>query len=179
MKKLLFAGVAALALSTSAFAADMNLPVKAPPMVMPPPAYNWNGFYIGGHVGWAWGSHDVDSYNYNTGVLIDTSSYNSNGIFGGGQIGYNFVFSPNWLIGFEFDGSVTGITTDVSGCGTVGCSTSHIVNDDFGTGRGRLGYIAGNALFYGTGGWAWGESHTDRTITCVNGTCPGTRAIQS
>jgi len=178
MKKLVFSGIAAIALGTTAFAADMNVPIKAPPpMVMPPPPYNWNGFYIGGHVGWAWGHHDIDSYNYNTGVLVNTLGFDANGVFGGGQIGYNFVFAPNWLLGFEFDGSATGISTNPTGCDALGCSAGHFVDNDFGTGRARLGYIAGPTLFYGTGGWAWNETHNSRTITCVGTTCPGTSPL--
>jgi outer membrane immunogenic protein len=178
MRKLFLAGAATVVLSTSAFAADLGLPTKAPPMMPPPaPVYNWNGFYIGGHLGWDWAEHHVDSFNYNTGAFADHIDFNSNGFFGGGQIGYNYVFAPNWLIGFEFDGSVASISTDVLGCSATGCSTSHNVTDDFGTGRGRLGYIVGSALFYGTGGWAWSESHSDRTIVCTGPACPGTSTV--
>ena len=52
MKKLLFAATAAGALAAPAQAAD--LPVKAPPVVAAA-VYSWTGFYIGGHVGYAWG----------------------------------------------------------------------------------------------------------------------------
>jgi outer membrane immunogenic protein len=55
MKKLLASvvGLGALA-AVPATAADM--PLKAPPPVV---VYNWTGFYVGGNVGYSWGSGDV------------------------------------------------------------------------------------------------------------------------
>jgi len=46
------AGVGLIALIGNAFAADLSsvLPTKAPPLV--PVAYDWSGFYLGGHVGY-------------------------------------------------------------------------------------------------------------------------------
>jgi hypothetical protein len=44
------AAVALLAASSAAFAADLGIPAKAPPMVMPI-YYNWTGFYIGANLG--------------------------------------------------------------------------------------------------------------------------------
>ena len=58
MKRIATLGIGALALaslSLPSFAADL----KAPPPVAPPVLlYNWSGFYIGGHVGYGWGSND-------------------------------------------------------------------------------------------------------------------------
>ena len=39
-----------LGLAPAALAADM--PLKAPPMIAPAPAWSWTGFYIGGNVGY-------------------------------------------------------------------------------------------------------------------------------
>jgi len=44
----LAAGIAVSAAALPALAADM--PTRAPPIVAP--AYNWTGFYVGGHVGY-------------------------------------------------------------------------------------------------------------------------------
>jgi opacity protein-like surface antigen len=56
MKKLLAAaaGIVALGMTGSAFAADLPppLPFKAP---LPPPWYDWTGFYIGANGGYSWG----------------------------------------------------------------------------------------------------------------------------
>jgi outer membrane immunogenic protein len=177
MNKILFAaaGLVALSLTVPASAADMAARpyTKAPPMVAP--VYNWTGFYIGGHVGYGWGHSSNDSFSA-AGVLLDTTTSNSSGVFGGGQIGYNWQFSPNWLIGFEADGSVSDIHGTSVNCSATGCASAFGKTEDFGTVRGRLGYIINNVLLYGTGGWAWSHSNTDRTITCVvagGGICPG------
>ena len=49
------AGAGVIALIGNAFAADLSsvLPTKAPRLV--PMAYDWSGFYLGGHVGYGLG----------------------------------------------------------------------------------------------------------------------------
>jgi outer membrane immunogenic protein len=170
------AGALVLSMSATAYGADMAARpyTKAPPM--PAAAvYNWTGFYIGGHVGYGWGHTSNDSFSA-AGVFLDTTTGNPNGVFGGGQIGYNWQVSPNWLIGIEADGSVSDIHGTVFNCTATGCGSGAGKVEDFGTVRARLGYVFNNFLLYGTGGWAWSHSNTDRTITCVvagGGICPG------
>jgi outer membrane immunogenic protein len=80
----------ALALLTSiAAAADLPPPITvAPPMTSPIPiAFNWSGFYIGGHGGWGFGS----------GVFDD-------GFVIGGQVGANAQWN-SFVVGVEGDGS--------------------------------------------------------------------------
>lgn len=174
MKRIAIA-LAALGLST-ALASAADMPLKAPPMAAPVASvYSWTGFYIGGHVGYGWGHTSNDSYT-TAGVFLDNTTSDPSGAFGGGQIGYNWQVSPNWLIGIEADGSVSDIKGTSVGCTATGCASGLGTTDDFGTVRGRVGYIINNVLLYGTGGWAWSHSHTDRTITCVvagGGVCPG------
>ena len=45
-----------LAIAATASAADMRMPLKAPP---PPPVFNWSGCYLGGYAGGAWNAKDV------------------------------------------------------------------------------------------------------------------------
>jgi outer membrane immunogenic protein len=183
MKKLLL--VAALGFGPWGFAAigpaqaaDMALPVKAPP----PPPWTWTGFYIGGNGGYSWGNWDSTSltaiFPGPGGTLVNSASPNVQGAIAGGQIGYNWQFSPQWLAGVEADGqwsgerasdnasssiSVAGPFTgacDVAG----GCTTTATVNDAnswklpwFATLRGRVGLIEESTwLFYATGGLAVG-----------------------
>ena len=54
MRKFLLATSAALMMAAPATAADM--PVKSRPLPPPVPVFSWTGFYIGGHVGGAWGT---------------------------------------------------------------------------------------------------------------------------
>ena len=170
MKKLLFAGLALIASSATAPCADLGtMPLKAPPMAAPL-GFNWGGAYIGAHIGWGWESHSTDSFSETTPgtlVFVDHTDFNGNGFFGGGQIGYNWLLTPNWLFGVEFDGSGSTASTNVTGCNASGCASSSVNTDAFGTGRGRVGYVMSNLLLYGTGGWAWVDSHTDRTITAA------------
>ena len=46
---------------TQIAAADDFMATKAPAISFTGPAYNWNGFYVGGHFGVAWGSSDLDA----------------------------------------------------------------------------------------------------------------------
>jgi len=84
--------VSALALLAGvAAAADLPPPpgnVVPPPMYSPTPiAYNWSGFYVGGHGGYGWGS----------GAITD-------GFVVGGQVGVNWQYN-NFVVGAEGDGS--------------------------------------------------------------------------
>jgi outer membrane immunogenic protein len=153
-----------------ACAADMAtkaapMPAKAP--VAPPVAlYNWNGFYVGANLGYGWNNVDSTSTNLATGEQTSTSS-TRHGVFGGGQIGYNWQFDPNWLIGIEGDIDAAGLTGSVDGCSSTGCSHSDGKNKWFATVRGRLGLVQNNWLFFVTGGAAWLDGSTTRTITAV------------
>src|ERR1700687_2547466 len=74
MKRILGGMVVAAALSGSAFAADLpprGMYAKAPPMA-PPPVSNWTGWYVGGNVGYGWGSGTM-----NTTMLPGESNFNT------------------------------------------------------------------------------------------------------
>jgi outer membrane immunogenic protein len=93
------AALVAFAASSSAMAADPR--VKAPPAPPPvvAPAYNWTGFYVGGHAGWAW--TDTTS----TDPRANQNLISNNGI-GGGQVGYNWQIGT-WVLGVEAQASWT------------------------------------------------------------------------
>jgi len=116
------AGVVMLALMIpmAANAADMQVPVKAPPPVMPLP-FSWTGFYIGGNLGGAWAHSDVTDSLFG----LNFSNGTNNGVFiAGGQVGGNYQFG-NFVVGIEgsFDwaaknnNSATGIVVP----GAVAC----------------------------------------------------------
>jgi len=77
--------LSSLALVATADAADLR--VKAPAYRAPPPIalYDWTGFYIGGHVGYAW-----TDKNWRLASGVDLVSYTAEGVIGGVQGGYNW-----------------------------------------------------------------------------------------
>jgi outer membrane immunogenic protein len=151
MKKLLVAVIAAAAFcGVPALAADM--PVKAPPIA---PVFNWSGFYVGGTVGYAWGSYTEFAVTAGDGPNVDTK-----GIVGGATWGTNWQVN-NWLFGFESDISNGPRGSDA--VGTTGpnfsCNTGKCVVDVnyYSTSRVRLGVTSNQWLLYATGGLASGR----------------------
>ena len=103
---LLSVSVVAFAWGSSALAAD--LPVKAPVYRAPvAAAYNWTGWYVGGNIGYGWGTADTNYTDPGFGFFgLPTSfsaSQNLSGIIGGGQIGYNWQANNTWVFGLEAD----------------------------------------------------------------------------
>ncbi len=135
--------VAAAVVSTSATAAD--LPARAPVYVPPAPIYNWSGFYIGGHVGAAFGGND----SFSTDAFGITSGNRDAAFMGGGQVGADYQFASNWVIGIE--GQISGISngdrTFSDGFGTLTDRTEWLASV-----TGRLGYSWGPGLIYAKGG---------------------------
>jgi outer membrane immunogenic protein len=168
MRRLIAATVAFTALTVSALAADLPRRPYAPPVVAPL-GYNWNGFYIGAHLGGAWESRDFTQ----TFGIVETGNHKPSGIMGGGQIGYNWQFAPNWLLGVEADVSGADLTHTVS---TTSVGPAVVTWTDkldlFGTVRGRLGYVVDNWLFYGTGGFAWADQETTRVQSVAGPVSP-------
>src|SRR6185436_25597 len=74
------AAFGALALGSPAMAADM--PLKAPHLR---PAFDWSGFYIGGHAGY----HRGSSFATLTDPAFATTNSVVSGLIGGVQAGYN------------------------------------------------------------------------------------------
>ena len=152
MKKLLLATVALVALGATvpALAADLAARpyTKAPPPVMAP-IYNWTGFYIGGHVGAAFG-------NDNTFNGLVVGNNNDARFLGGVQVGADYQFAPNWVLGvegqFSWLGGNNNVVTFPNGYA--------YTNDQRGLGSvtGRIGYTWGPALLYVKGGYAYSDN---------------------
>ena len=156
MKRLLLCGAALAVLldAGSAMAADMA--VKAP--VMAPAAFSWTGFYVGGNVGGTW-ADDPSTYVGAVAAVATTFTVDmrAQSVIGGLQIG------GNWQTGML----VLGAEADFDGRDlnfpAMGVNTTFIREDVsqregwLGTARGRIGLAEGRALFYVTGGLAYGE----------------------
>jgi outer membrane immunogenic protein len=162
MKKALLAGAAIAALTLGALpatAADIaNRPVYKAPVAVPV-VYNWTGFYIGGNVGYGWGSKDWDQTFSSTGLTLDRSATSAdvNGFLGGAQAGFNWQ-AGQWVFGVEGDWSWTNadgcsnhvVFTAYSGCTNVNW---------YATAAGRLGFAWDRTLIYGKGGVAFADEN--------------------
>jgi outer membrane immunogenic protein len=134
------------------------------------PIYNWAGFFVGGTFGYGIGRND------STFIIPATNAeaffLSPRGFDAGGIIAYNWQFG-SWVLGVDADiqGSTgSGYLTCVNIC--TGASATEIDQklSWFGTVRGRLGYAVGPALFYATGGAAFGEIKEDITQTAAGTT---------
>jgi outer membrane immunogenic protein len=170
MKRVLFGTTLAALIGGSAFAADLPpAPAyKAPVYKAPAPLWSWSGFYVGGHVGWA----DIDdSQALSSSTFALTVPNRSSGLIGGGHAGYNWQINQ-WVLGVEtdFDGTSINSTYTIGPPFVATTGTERL--DWQGSLRGRAGVAFDKALFYATGGWAYGH-FTDGYDTS------GTNFIQS
>jgi len=157
-----------------------------PGVAVDPVGMRWSGFYLGLHGGFGHAEPDNTAFDVNRVVVTCETGPNSgipracasgdrDGEFIGLQFGYNLLATPNLLLGVEFDSSAAGIDKTTGNCAATGCASSEVETDYLGTIRGRLGYVQGNWLIYGTGGVAFTHSNTTRTITNVVN--PGAAAL--
>lgn len=173
MKKSLLGLVAIGALLAGpAMAADMGLPMKAPPA--PVATCVWCGWYVGVNVGGSWGD-DPDTYTFiGPPAFSSSATLHPSGVIGGGQLGYNWQFN-NIVLGVEgdFDGrhasaSVSGLQPFAATGNTMDQVNISQTDNWLSTVRGRLGVPFNNFLVYGTGGAAFGEvdhSYTQIRVT--------------
>jgi outer membrane immunogenic protein len=195
VKKLGLASVAWIAAACfgAAVAADLPPAYKVPVKAIAP-ASNWNGFYIGGNVGYGWdsGSSGVSAFATDPilapalafmlaqGAYPTSLSPSAKGVIGGGQIGYNWQLPSQWLVGLETDLQGSGIKGSASQTLSppfVSMTSTGVTKsiDWFGTVRGRIGFlVTPQWLLYGTGGLAYGETKssfttTDLTFGCMPG----------
>lgn len=117
---------------------------------------NFSGFYVGALTGIGAGSLTTENND-------DLDHRPSGGIFGV-KAGFNRV-SDKMLLGAEVDLAATGIDGEESV--TLSGFTSDLTHDVtmLNTFRGRIGGIFGNAVIYGTGGFATGRVNGDLLVT--------------
>ena len=144
---LVLSGVLAMGSFSGALAADLS---ARPVLKAPPPAivtvYNWSGFYVGAHVGYAHGNKDWFSDDGTT-----RESHNVSGVVAGGQFGFNWQ-TGNLVLGIEGQGSWTN--ADGEHFWQPGTVTFRSDVRWLGTIAGRLGYAADRVLIYAKGGAA-------------------------
>lgn len=156
MRRILLPTLLAPALLVCATATAADLPRRgAPPAdyYTPPPAYSWQGFYIGVNGGYGFGAFQNGSED----VLGKP-----NGWLVGATAGYNYTFGPNFLVGLEGDFDFSGAKSGGSPfAGFYGNSSL----DEILTVRARGGVTIDRALLFLTGGFAGAIT----TATVANG----------
>lgn len=186
MKSLaVFAGAVVALSATAAQSADLaaRFPTKAPAIAAP--LFTWTGFYAGINAGYTW-SGSATGYDFRTTDPADladiglprTLGNSTGGFTGGAQAGYN-VQTGNVVVGLETDiqylgGNNNGVFTfsQVDGADTANLRMSAESSVQWlGTLRGRAGVTFDRALFYATGGLAYGgvKSSSSIAATAVDG----------
>ncbi len=146
-------------------------PSTPPPVVL---TRNFAGAYVGVVAGAVWQQSNpflncfdytnpdpnVCSTDISFGIPGNFFNLNDTGFLGGAQIGYNFE-AGNLVFGVEADIAYTSINTTSTFQQPFPCCVRdtfmHEELSSLSTVRGRLGYAAGNILFYATGGLAIGQ----------------------
>ncbi len=126
------------------------------PIVVPPAYFSWTGFYIGGHLGYGWGtsssknqpgSGNGDAFNGAGGLT--THPY---GWLGGVTLGYNWQ-TDGFVFGFEGDLGYLG--TSESRRNSVAFASADY--GGYGTLTTRIGYGEDRWVFYTKGGLAFAD----------------------
>ena len=172
----LAASTAAIVIASAGSAvADDSLVTKALAIAFAGPAYNWNGFYAGGHIGGAWGTSNwaTPGVSGSTSLYQTINTFDEAGSFLAGiQGGYNYMLPNRILVGGEADSSFPNFPslTGLSIGGSPNFTSPTFGAENFseamlasGTVRGRIGYAPGSWLFYATGGFAW--TYNQQTLT--------------
>jgi outer membrane immunogenic protein len=197
VKKLVVASMAIAAVAVSAPVRAADFPpysVAKGPIIG---GFDWEGFYVGGHigsatdnvsftqtnVGWtglqSFAMGPLGPINTNTG---ESGSLGATTVTGGAQIGYNWLLPGPFLVGLEADISAAGLssTTVTSPPGDPAAVASWTEKLDlYGSVRTRLGWVSDNWLFYGTGGFGWDYDKFTRKQLTAPIAFVDTRALQA
>src|SRR5688572_2326776 len=93
MKALLKASIAAVALLAggASLAADLSRKGLLPPAPELPAFYDWSGIYLGGQVGYSWGSDRASEFaTAGRAPLGRSFDYSPSSFIGGARLGFNY-----------------------------------------------------------------------------------------
>lgn len=115
----------------------------------------WSGAYIGVHAGMGWAQVSPAEQS--------SAAIDLEGFSGGGHFGYN-IQNGRIVFGLEVDADGTSIEkSETITSGTVSAKWRAGITS-LASLRGRLGYAAGDTLFYGTAGVGWSQSEFGVTV---------------
>lgn len=132
--------------ATAAKGAD--LPPRHAVPAAPPPAFAFEGFYIGGHAGVAGTADHLRQIYAPTNATLATTKIHGGSVIGGLHAGYDWHNGP----------IVYGLVADIDGARVVSSATTYYglnVRNTVGVQgslRGRVGYAFDSLLLYATGG---------------------------
>jgi outer membrane immunogenic protein len=175
--------LASLLIGPPSFAADL-----APIPYRESQKLQWSGLYFGATAGYAWASDPTMNC---TSIAPGTASPcvgntftapNPQGQQYGLEAGYNWQ-SSDWVFGFEADINKLGVSGSAKqfpgidpGKGPDLASSRY---DWLGTARGRVGVTKGPALFYATGGLAYGQVYHEYLQGYATPTNPAFRMTEA
>jgi outer membrane immunogenic protein len=145
----------------SAFAADVPPRLTVP--AVDQTVASWAGPYVGFNVGVVWSQSPSVGCTFTApSPCADTSfpAPRTTGLSGGLLTGINWQVG-SWVLGFEGDINALGVQDSAQFPGidpSKGADRLSSQYDWLGTARARAGFATGNALFYGTGGLAFGSA---------------------
>lgn len=178
-------GAFAIALCAPAGAADIPPGIAKAPMAA---VWSWSGYYAGLNLGGGFGGTTGDyvtsqgfAQQVTDGTIPLTLGLKPGGVAGGGQFGHNWQ-NGSFLFGIEADLQASNVVDSVTiirppaGVSSRTISNGHERLEWFGSARARLGVVpTGRALYYITGGLAYGGVHSRANICfpLFNGICDG------
>lgn len=139
----------------AAHGADLIL-ADPPPLIIPDAGFDWSGIYAGLNAGYIGG--EAKSVGALTGVTTNVPV--SGGLIGG-TLGFNAQFD-RIVLGLEGDIAWTGATGTAT-CAANPIYTCHGQLDWLGTFKGRAGFAVDRVLFFGTAGFAVGNTTANVT----------------
>lgn len=121
--------------------------------------FNWTGPYIGVNLGYVTATTNTSwSPDGLFPGALRSQSQSTQGLMGGVDGGYNYQFpGSHFVLGGEADIDIASGSKHSSGGGCCGCGFSKTKISSMSTFRGRFGYAADRALFFGTAGLALGK----------------------
>jgi outer membrane immunogenic protein len=154
-----------LFLAAAGAAACLALPAAS---AQAEPLHGWSGFYVGAHVGYAWGDeHDNLSI---IGVVAD--KFDVKGPAGGVHAGYSWQMN-NFVVGLEGDFGLSDVRGNQAFSSEFGPSGNLGFSNEWQASlRARAGFIQNNWLLYATGGVAFADVKSSLNIagwSCIEG----------
>lgn len=171
MKKIVLGAIAAGALSSTAWAADLSARTytKAPAVVASP-VYDWSGFYVGLNGGGG-SSRNCWDLTANNGVALVPAPregcHDATGGLVGGQIGYRWQ-SAGWVFGVEAQGDWADLKGSSASATAIIPFNNQTKIDGIGLFTAHVGYAWSNILLYVKGGAAVTDNKYSDVFTVNN-----------